>query len=458
MTSCHKRTASCLRPPNPGASIPTHARGARQSAASDKLSLAKRPAPSKRRPLAHQSRPTLAALAKASLVTVVTSEATGARARRTRLGIQASPVWAARAVRHVTEALGRLASCRLRPTHAARPRAHAESASAGSSQVHTTRSPTSPTFASGHATIWADEPDPPVGTGVARTGVTVIVSRRSGDARRSACSGRASRVLNGAGELTGFARDRGMGNGSRPRSTSPARCRSVASSTVPSPPRSRQCRASASATSSSRWSASATTPGSTTRARCTSPPTTSSERSRPKRRWPRRPGCRRCAVPGCSTLGWKGGIGSASRICPTVDATLGVLVLSNFGSARDLCIDGVPIGETLENGGIEPPEPAGSCIAVVATDAPLRPLQLQRIARRCGLGLARMGSVRLPRLRRDLRRDLDRRSRRSAVLGQPRAPRGRARQLPQRALSRHRRGDRGGRPQRDVGSPRCRRT
>ncbi len=75
-----------------------------------------------------------------------------------------------------------------------------------------------------------------------------------------------------------------------------------------------------------------------------------------------------------------------------MDATLGVLVLSNFGSERDLRIDGVPVGETL-TGGHEQPPPAGSCIAVVITDAPLRPLQLQRVARRCGLGLARMGSV-----------------------------------------------------------------
>ena len=91
-------------------------------------------------------------------------------------------------------------------------------------------------------------------------------------------------------------------------------------------------------------------------------------------------------------LGWKGGIGSSSRLVPAVDATVGVLVLANFGSAQDLRIDGVPIFPTIGDG-IDPRPPAGSCIAVVATDAPLLPAQLERLARRAGLGLARTGSV-----------------------------------------------------------------
>ena len=95
---------------------------------------------------------------------------------------------------------------------------------------------------------------------------------------------------------------------------------------------------------------------------------------------------------GMTTLGWKGGIGTASRRVPTVDATLGVLVLSNFGVAADLRVDGVPLGEALGTGVVER-RPAGSCVAVAITDAPLGPAQLERVARRCGLGLARMGSV-----------------------------------------------------------------
>jgi D-aminopeptidase len=52
----------------------------------------------------------------------------------------------------------------------------------------------------------------------------------------------------------------------------------------------------------------------------------------------------------------------------------------------------VPVGQLLEAPD-EAPDPGGSCIAVVATDAPLTPPQLERLARRAGLGLARAGSV-----------------------------------------------------------------
>ena len=94
---------------------------------------------------------------------------------------------------------------------------------------------------------------------------------------------------------------------------------------------------------------------------------------------------------GMMCMGYKGGIGSASRRAG--DATVGVLVLANFGAQRDLRIDGVPVGRLLGAAPAGRPRPAGSCIAVVATDAPLHPAQLERIARRAGLGLARTGSV-----------------------------------------------------------------
>jgi D-aminopeptidase len=97
---------------------------------------------------------------------------------------------------------------------------------------------------------------------------------------------------------------------------------------------------------------------------------------------------------GMVCFGWKGGIGTASRVVPDVDATVGVLVLTNFGSARQLRVDGVPVGRLLGAGFAErPPRPAGSCIVVVAVDAPLAPHQLERVARRAGLGLARTGST-----------------------------------------------------------------
>jgi D-aminopeptidase len=56
-------------------------------------------------------------------------------------------------------------------------------------------------------------------------------------------------------------------------------------------------------------------------------------------------------------------------------------------------VDGVPIGSLLDERPDEMPDPGGSCIAVVATDAPLASPQLERLARRAGLGLARAGSV-----------------------------------------------------------------
>src|SRR5436190_585337 len=55
--------------------------------------------------------------------------------------------------------------------------------------------------------------------------------------------------------------------------------------------------------------------------------------------------------------------------------------------------DGVPVGRLLDERPDAAPDPAGSCIAVVATDAPLAPPQLERLARRAGLGLGRAGSV-----------------------------------------------------------------
>jgi D-aminopeptidase len=95
---------------------------------------------------------------------------------------------------------------------------------------------------------------------------------------------------------------------------------------------------------------------------------------------------------GMVCFGWKGGIGTSSRVAG--GATVGVLVLANFGDYDELRVDGVPVGRLLGRvpSGSER-EPAGSCIAVVATDAPLDSAALSRLARRAGLGLARTGSV-----------------------------------------------------------------
>jgi D-aminopeptidase len=95
---------------------------------------------------------------------------------------------------------------------------------------------------------------------------------------------------------------------------------------------------------------------------------------------------------GMIAFGFKGGIGSASRVVPDV-GTVGVLVLANFGDRHELRVDGVAVGRLLGEVPVARPQPAGSCIAVVATDAPLHSAQLTRVARRAGLGLARTGST-----------------------------------------------------------------
>jgi D-aminopeptidase len=98
---------------------------------------------------------------------------------------------------------------------------------------------------------------------------------------------------------------------------------------------------------------------------------------------------------GMVCLGFKGGIGSASREVAAAGYRLGALVLSNFGDGESLTVDGVPVGRTFAAEGwpFARDEPAGSCIVVLATDAPMTSHQLERLARRAGLGLARTGSV-----------------------------------------------------------------
>jgi D-aminopeptidase len=133
---------------------------------------------------------------------------------------------------------------------------------------------------------------------------------------------------------------------------------------------------------------------------------------------------------GMRLFGFKGGIGTSSRVVHIGGATyaLGVLVQGNFGSREDLLVDGVPVGRALGGwapaaepgasggpfsaeargagsvtpahdgvpGGTEPAAPSGregSIIVVIATDAPLSERQLRRLCRRGMLGLGRVGST-----------------------------------------------------------------
>jgi len=91
---------------------------------------------------------------------------------------------------------------------------------------------------------------------------------------------------------------------------------------------------------------------------------------------------------------FKGGIGTASRRLSDRQGgyTVGVLVQANHGGRWQLRIAGVPVGREIPDGALGRRE-TGSIIIVIATDAPLLPHQLKRLARRAALGLARTGSV-----------------------------------------------------------------
>jgi len=108
---------------------------------------------------------------------------------------------------------------------------------------------------------------------------------------------------------------------------------------------------------------------------------------------------------GTTCFGWKGGIGTASRVVPAGGWTVGALVQSNFGRPRDLTVCGVPVGRHLqppEQDAVPSPQVAGtppplaeggSIMIVLATDAPLSSRQLSRLCVRAAAGLARTGSV-----------------------------------------------------------------
>lgn len=248
----------------------------------------------------------------------------------------------------------------------------------------------------GHATVWRDEPDPPEGRGVARTGVTVVRLR---DDPFHAMLPAGGAVLNGAGECTGFITASEWGTLETPvflTSTLQlgrvydAACEQmlerwpdVAEDFVI--PVVGECDDSflndarrmqvISADVRAAWAAADASVGSP------KPPDEGAVG----------------AGTGMSCLGFKGGIGTASRVTDDGD-TVGVLLMTNFGTREQLTVAGVPVGRLLG----PPPEsdqragrklPAGSCIGLVVTDAAVDGAGCSRLARRIGLGLARAGSV-----------------------------------------------------------------
>ncbi len=243
----------------------------------------------------------------------------------------------------------------------------------------------------GHATVHRDEPNPPQGRGRARTGVTVLVVAEDAFERLVPAGGA---VLNGAGECTGFITASEWGSLETPvflTSTLQVgrvydaavelmmeRHPSVADDfTIPvvaecddsylnDARRMQVDRADVAAA----WERALASRGSD------SPPDEGSVGS----------------GTGMSCLGFKGGIGTASRVTPE-GRTVGVLLMTNFGDRRRLTVDGVPVGRLLPADPALDPPPAGSCIGMVVTDAAVDGFGCSRLARRIGLGLARTGSV-----------------------------------------------------------------
>lgn len=103
---------------------------------------------------------------------------------------------------------------------------------------------------------------------------------------------------------------------------------------------------------------------------------------------------------GMRCFGFKCGVGTSSRVTQATNVyTVGVLVQANFGGGRQLTVAGVPVGREIfgdRRARLTAPSSGsdrGSIIIVVATDAPLLPHQLKRIARRASLGVARTGGT-----------------------------------------------------------------
>jgi D-aminopeptidase len=244
----------------------------------------------------------------------------------------------------------------------------------------------------GHATVWRDEPDPPVGRGIARTGVTVLIPAEDAFMRPVPAGGD---VLNGAGECTGFITASEWGLLETPifltstmqlgrvydaacellMEAEPLIGEDVAipvvgecdDSFLSDVRRMQVGRGDVGAA----WADARASIGSLLA------PAEGSVGS----------------GTGMSCLGFKGGIGTASRVVPS-GHTVGVLLMTNFGQRDRLTVAGVPVGRLLHPDPYQPePRPAGSCIGVVVTDAPLDGAACARLARRVGLGLARTGST-----------------------------------------------------------------
>ncbi len=244
----------------------------------------------------------------------------------------------------------------------------------------------------GHATVWRDEPPPPEGRGVARTGVTVVDP--GGNLFRSPVPAGGA-VLNGAGECTGFVAIGEWGIAETPvfltSTMQVGRVYDAACELLLAEepaigienviiPVVAECDDSF-LSDARRMQVSKQDVAAALRA------------ARDSVGGEAPPEGAVGAGTGMTCFDFKGGIGSASRLTAS-GHTVGVLLLSNFGRRERLTVDGVPVGRLLAPGqSSRQPPPAGSCIVVVVTDAPVDSAACVRLARRAGLGLARTGST-----------------------------------------------------------------
>jgi D-aminopeptidase len=243
----------------------------------------------------------------------------------------------------------------------------------------------------GHVTVVRDEPDPPEGRGIARSGVTAIVPAPPEGLWAEPLSAGVA-VLNGAGELTSYLELEEKGLLETPiyltATMSVGRIYDGAvAAAVEHEPRVgvEQVVIPVVAECDDSWLNDARV----VQVEAADAGRALSEAMRTEQVEEGAVG----AGTGMVCFEWKGGIGSSSRVTSN-GHTVGVLVLTNFGDRPDLRVDGVPVGLLLDTDAPPGPEtPGGSCIAVVATDAPLGYAQLSRVARRAGLGLGRTGSV-----------------------------------------------------------------
>ena len=244
----------------------------------------------------------------------------------------------------------------------------------------------------GHATVWHDEPAPPKGRGVARTGVTVVDP--GGNLFRTPVPAGGA-VLNGAGECTGFLSMREWGLAETPvflTSTMQvgrvydAACQLLAEEEPAIGVEDVIIPLVAECDDSFLSDARRTHVELGDVREALSAARASVGMSLPPDEGAIGAGS------GMSCLGWKGGIGTASRVLPT-GQTVGALVLANFGVHERLTIAGVPIGSLMPPAELGRPGDAGSCIVVLVTDGALDAAACTRVARRAGLGLARVGST-----------------------------------------------------------------